>query len=168
MKSLKNEKIGVYPGTFDPVTYGHLDILKRASKIFDKVVVCVAYNVHKNPLLSLDERVKLLKENIENLKLKNIEIDSFSGLLVDYLKKRNIKVIIRGLRAVTDFDYEFAYACMNRKLNPEVETVFLMSSEKYLFISSSLVKEVIRLGGDISEYVPENVVQLLKQKLRRE
>ncbi len=163
---MKSKKIAVYPGTFDPVTYGHIDIIKRAANIFDKLIVSVAKNVHKAPVLSVDERVELLNEIVASLGVENIEIDSFDGLLVDYLKNKNVKLIIRGLRVVTDFDYEFAYASMNQKLCPEIETVFLMTNEKYSFISSTLIKEVAMLGGDVSGYAPEIVINKLKKKFK--
>lgn len=158
------ERVAVYPGTFDPVTYGHIDIIKRAANIFDKLIVSVAKNVHKNPVLSIEERVDLLKKIVDSLNIENVEIDSFDGLLVDYLKRRGIKIIIRGLRVVTDFDYEFAYASMNQKLCPDIETVFLMTNEKYSFISSTLIKEVAMLGGDVSGYAPDIVINKLKEK----
>ncbi|MBN1898949.1 MAG: pantetheine-phosphate adenylyltransferase [Spirochaetes bacterium] len=163
---MNNKKIAVYPGTFDPVTYGHIDIIKRAARIFDKLLVSVARNLHKKPLFSIEERTDLLKEIVESEKLDNVTVDSFEGLLVDYLKKKKIKVIIRGLRVVTDFDYEFAYASMNQKINPGIETVFLMTNEKYLFISSTLIKEVVKFGGDVSDFAPDNVIKKLKEKYK--
>lgn len=162
------EKVAVYPGTFDPVTYGHIDIIKRAANIFDKLIVSVAKNVHKNPVLSIEERVDLLKKIVDSLNIENVKIDSFDGLLVDYLKKLGIKIIIRGLRVVTDFDYEFAYASMNQKLCPDIETVFLMTNERYSFISSTLIKEVAMLGGDVSGYAPDIVISKLKEKFEKE
>lgn len=159
----KKHKIAVYPGTFDPLTFGHLDIISRASNIFDRLIVAVAGNKHKNPVFSIEERVSFLKNGLSNL--ENVVIDSFDELLVGYLKKVKADVIIRGLRVVTDFDYEFAFAAMNRKMAPEIDTVFLMTSEKYSFISSSLVKEVLRYNGDVSGYVPESVIKELKNRI---
>ena len=142
-------RLAVYPGTFDPITYGHLDIIKRVSKIFENVIIAVANNEQKDMVFSLQERADFLKQTIGN-DYKNIKIDSFEGLLINYLRKVKADVIIRGLRVVTDFDYEFASASMNNKLAPEIETVFLMTNEKYSFISSSLIKEVVKLGEDVT------------------
>lgn len=160
-------KIAVYPGTFDPITYGHIDIIKRASEIFDRVIVSVAENIHKNPIFSISERVEIINEILKEMNLNNVEVDSFKGLLVDYLKNKNIKIIIRGLRVISDFDYEFSYASMNKKLWNEIETLFLMTSENYSFVSSSLIKEVFLLGGDVSEYAPSIVIEKLKEKFKR-
>jgi pantetheine-phosphate adenylyltransferase len=159
------DKIAVYPGTFDPITYGHIDIITRASAIFNKVIVGVAKNSHKNPVFTIDERVSFLKQSLPAL--SNLAIDSFDELLVHYLKRVKADVIIRGLRVVTDFDYEFAFAAMNRKMAPEIDTVFLMTSEKYSFISSSLIKEVVRFGGDALGYAPEIVIENLKKRLMK-
>ena len=159
-------KIAVYPGTFDPITNGHIDIITRASYIFDKVIVSVADNKNKNPVFSIDERVGLIKQAIPALNKDNIEIDSFKGLLVDYLKEKQANIIIRGLRVFTDFDYEFAYASMNKKLAPDIETVLLMTSERFLFISSSIVKEVVRYGRNITDYAPDFVVNAIKDKFK--
>lgn len=155
-------KTAIYPGSFDPVTNGHLDIIKRASKTVDKVVVAVLYNSNKNPLFTIEERISLLKQ--VTMDIDNIEIDSFSGLLVDYVKDKNIDMIIKGLRAVSDFEYEFQMALMNRKLNPDVETVFMMTSSKYSYLSSSLVKEVYKFGGCIKGLVPDLVIEEMKKK----
>ena len=163
----KKEKIAVYPGTFDPITYGHIDIIKRASNIFNNVIVAVADDLEKNPIFTMEERVSFIKNIIKEANKDNIKIDSFSGLLVDYLKEKNAHIIIRGLRVFTDFDREFAYASMNKKLFPNIETVILMTSEKFSFISSSLIKEVATLGGCIKDYVPEEVIKALKEKLQK-
>ncbi|MDD5065482.1 MAG: pantetheine-phosphate adenylyltransferase [bacterium] len=161
----KRDKIAVYPGTFDPITYGHIDIITRASSIFSKLIVAVAKNSHKDPVFTIEERVSFLKNSLDHL--DNVVIDSFDELLINYLKKVKADVIIRGMRVVTDFDYEFAFAAMNKKLAPEIDTIFLMTSEKYSFISSTLVKEVVRFGGDVSGYVPEIVIENLRKKLNR-
>lgn len=156
-------KIGVYPGSFDPVTKGHLDIIERASVIFDKVIVVVSINTSKTPLFTLEERIDLLKESCKHI--NNIEIDSFSGLLIDYMKKMNANVIIKGLRAVSDFEYEFQMALMNRTLEPNIETLFMMTTDKYSYLSSSLVKEVVKFGGKVTGLVPESVESQLYKKL---
>ncbi|MDF2520733.1 MAG: coaD [Clostridia bacterium] len=145
-------KIAVCPGSFDPVTNGHLDIIARSSKMFDKVIVAVLRNSSKNSLFTIEERVELLKSTCAQY--ENVEVDSFSGLLIDFLKLKEANFIVKGLRAVSDFEYEMQMALMNSKLAPEIETIFLMTSNKYSFISSSLIKEVIKLGGDISGLVP--------------
>jgi pantetheine-phosphate adenylyltransferase, bacterial len=138
-------KIAVYPGSFDPVTNGHMDIIVRSSKIFDKLIVAVAKNRNKTPLFTVEERMELLKKAVDGL--QNVEVDHFEGLLVDFMRKKNAKVIVKGLRAISDFEYEFQMALMNRKLEPEVETVFMMTNYQYSFLSSSIVKEVGTLGG---------------------
>ncbi|SHH09432.1 pantetheine-phosphate adenylyltransferase [Tepidibacter thalassicus] len=157
------KKIAVYPGSFDPVTNGHLDIIKRASKLFDKLIVAVLYNPNKKSLFTFEERVELLKEAVKDL--DNVEVDSFSGLLIDYCNEKKVNAIIRGLRAVSDFEYELQMAQMNRQLNPEIETVILTTSTKYSFISSSLIKEVARFKGDISNLVPDVVLRKLNKIL---
>lgn len=154
----------IYPGTFDPITNGHLDILKRASLLFDRVIVVVSNNPHKNPLFSLDERLKLIKETVKNW--KNVEVDIFNGLIVQYAKKKGALALIRGLRAVSDFDYEFQMALMNRKQMPELETVYLMPNEEYTYINSTIVKEVARLGGKIDCFLPPVVAKSLMAKVR--
>jgi len=160
---MKCEVIAVYPGSFDPVTNGHLDIITRGASIFDKIIVAVTVNPEKTPLFSIDERVQMLESVIGDL--PNITVEKFDGLLVDYASKRHAKVLIRGIRAVTDFDYEFQMALMNRRLEEEMETVFLVPAEAYTYLSSSLVKEVASLGGVISGLVPEKVETLLSEKL---
>lgn len=158
-------KIAVYPGSFDPITNGHIDVIERTSKIFDKVIVAVLENPDKkNPLFTLEERVELIKKATKNI--PNIEIDNFKGLLIDYMHKKNAKVIIKGLRAVSDFEYEFQMALLNNKLDSEVETLFMMTNNKYSYLSSSAVKQVARYGGCIKELVPDEIITdiLLKMK----
>lgn len=157
-------KIAIYPGTFDPITNGHIDLIQRAGPLFDKIVVAVAAHSGKNPAFNMEERIELAKVALAHL--DNIEVCGFDTLLVEFAKQRNAQVILRGLRAVSDFEYEFQLTGMNRKLAPEIETMFLMPAEQYAYISSSLVKEVARLGGDIAEFVHESVYKALKDKLR--
>ncbi len=158
-------KKAIYPGTFDPVTYGHLDIIKRASRIFDEVIVAIARSDRKNPLFSLEERYDMLKKAIEEENLQNVEVDTFDCLLVDYAVKKGASVIVRGLRAVSDFEYEFQMALMNRKLNYMLETVFLMPSEQLTYVSSKIVKEIASFGGNVNCLVPRFVAERLKEKL---
>jgi len=153
----------IYPGTFDPITNGHLDIIKRASRLFDKIIVVISNNPHKNPLFSLEERTKLVQETV--VSLKTVDVDVFDGLIVHYAKKKGASALIRGLRAVSDFDYEFQMALMNRKQMPELETVYLMPSEEYTYINSSIVKEVARLGGNIDCFLPSVVAEFLRKKV---
>lgn len=153
----------VYPGTFDPVTNGHLDVIERAAKIFDELIVAVTTNPAKTPWFTLEERVEMLKECCSHL--PNVTVEAFDGLLVNFVRQKGAKVIIKGLRAVTDFDYEFQMAAINRKLAPEIETLFLMTSLPYAYLSSSAVKEVASLNGCLKDLVPENVVKRLKQKV---
>lgn len=153
----------VYPGTFDPVTNGHLDVIERAAKIFDELIVAVTTNPAKTPWFTLEERVEMLKECCSHL--PNVTIEAFDGLLVNFVRQKGAKVIIKGLRAVTDFDYEFQMAAINRKLAPEIETLFLMTSLPYAYLSSSAVKEVASLNGCLKDLVPENVAKRLKQKV---
>jgi pantetheine-phosphate adenylyltransferase len=157
--------IAVYPGTFDPVTNGHIDLVQRSLTIFDEVIVAVAANPKKQPLFSLEERIAMFKE--VTAKYKNVVIEGFDGLLVDYVKKKNAVGIIRGLRAVSDFEYEMQMALMNRRLDSNIETVYLMPSEEYSFITSTIVKEAASYGGDISTLVPHVVVEKLKKKYGR-
>jgi len=156
-------KVAVYPGSFDPVTNGHIDILERSSRIFDKIIIAVVHNVSKKSLFTLEERVQLIKASTEHL--NNIEVDCFSGLLVDYLEKKQVKTIIRGLRSITDFEYEIHMSMMNKKLNSEAETIFVMSDTRYIYVSSSMVKEAAMLGGDVTGLVPKVVNTGLKNKL---
>ncbi|RAL26138.1 pantetheine-phosphate adenylyltransferase [Thermoflavimicrobium daqui] len=155
-------KVAVYPGSFDPITYGHLDIIERSAKIFDHVVIAVLINSAKQPLFTVDEREQMIRKATQHL--KNIEVDSFEGLLVDYMRKRQAKVILRGLRAISDFEYELQIASINKKLSEEVETLFLMTNNRHSFISSSMVKEVARYHADIKDLVPEHVEQALLNK----
>ncbi len=151
----------LYPGTFDPITNGHIDLVERATKMFDRVVVAIAENERKNPLFSLEERIDLAKQVLaDNPK---VEVMGFNTLLVDFARKQQAKVLVRGLRAVADFEFEFQLASMNRHLAPDIESVYLMPSEQYSFISSSLVKEVARLGGDIEKYVHPSVYRALRK-----
>lgn len=159
-------RIAVYPGSFDPVTNGHWDIIKRSSKIFDKLIVAVVKNHSKTPYFTMEERVALLKKVVEGL--PNVEVESFDGLLINFMKEKNAQVIIKGLRAISDFEYEFQMALMNRKLNPEVETLFMMTSHKYSYLSSSMVKEIGRLGGCIGGLVPDVVLPIIQKRLKLE
>ncbi|MGB6976064.1 MAG: pantetheine-phosphate adenylyltransferase [Gammaproteobacteria bacterium] len=152
--------IAIYPGTFDPITNGHLDIIQRATKLFDHVIVAVAIGAHKMPLFDLPQRVALTQKVLS--KIKNIEICSFDGLLVDFAHQKQASVIIRGLRGVTDFEYEFQMTGMNRRLASHLETVFLMPNEQVAFISSTIVREIFRLKGDITHFVPLPVVEALR------
>ena len=157
-------KIAVYPGSFDPATNGHIDIIKRSGALFDKVIVAVLINPNKSPLFSVEERVDILRRTCGDI--KNVEIDSFSGLLIDYCKSKNANVIVKGLRAVSDFEYELQMAHMNKKLNQEIETVFIMTSSRYSYLSSSLVKEVAQFGGCIRGLVPEIIEKEIYERLK--
>jgi pantetheine-phosphate adenylyltransferase len=157
--------IAVYPGTFDPFTNGHKDLVQRAaSNIFDKIYICVAENAKKDALFSMSERIDLAKKSLADI--KNIEVIGFSGLLVDFAKELDAKVILRGLRVVSDFEYEFQMSSMNKKLNENIESIFLTPSESYAFLSSTLVKEIAELGGDISGFVSSEVKEALKEKYK--
>ena len=159
-------KIGVYPGTFDPLTFGHLDLIKRSLKIVDHLIIGVADNNNKIPLLSIDDRKLIIANDLKNTfsNINNISIKIIRGLLTDFTKTNNASCIIRGLRAVSDFEYEFQMTGMNSQLNPNIETIFLMSSDKNSFISSNFVKEVHRLGGDVSNFVSKNTIKFLDHK----
>jgi pantetheine-phosphate adenylyltransferase len=159
-----NRPTAIYPGTFDPITYGHIDVVERASRLFPRVIVLVARNTSKSPLFSGEERVTMIRRVFRNK--PRIEVDEFDGLLVNYARRRKAGVIIRGLRAVSDFEYEFQMALTNRKLAPAVDTVFLVPHERYTYLNSSIVREVARLGGDVSEFVPPTVRSMLMDKLR--
>ncbi|MBS0271297.1 MAG: pantetheine-phosphate adenylyltransferase [Proteobacteria bacterium] len=159
--------VGVYPGTFDPITFGHLDIIQRATRLVDRLIIAVATNVKKVPLFVLEDRVQLIEAELKTLPLpKEVEIivKSFDSLLINFVKQEGARVIIRGLRAVSDFEYEFQMAGTNRKLNSELETVFLVASENYQFIASNLVKEIARLQGDLSPFVSNNVAKALNKR----
>ncbi|KAJ51523.1 pantetheine-phosphate adenylyltransferase [Clostridium tetanomorphum] len=155
--------IAVYPGSFDPITNGHLDIIRRASKVFDEVIVGVLVNPDKKGLFAIEERVEIIKEVTNDI--PNVKVESFSGLLVDFMNERDIKVIIKGLRAVSDFEYEFQMALMNKKLNPNIETLFMMTNAKYSFLSSSSVKQVAMFGGCIKGLVPDIIVDDVMNKI---
>jgi len=165
---MKN-KIGIYPGTFDPLTYGHLDIIRRSLKIVDNLIIGIADNDNKKPLLSLDERKEIIQNDLKDLisDNENVFIKNVKGLLTDFAKSNEATCIIRGLRAVSDFEYEFQMTGMNYQLNPQIETIFLMTSDQKSFISSNLVKEVHRLGGDVSSFVTSNTIKVLDEKNTR-
>ena len=160
---MKKEVIAICPGSFDPVTNAHLDIIERGKSIFDKVVVSVLLNLEKEPLFSLEERVGMLNDVTEQW--DNVEVDQFDGLLINFVASKGASVILRGIRAVTDFDYEFQMALMNRRLCDDIETVFMVPAEAYTYLSSSLVKEVVSLGGSVAGLVPPQVEDLLRRKL---
>lgn len=155
-------RIAIYPGTFDPITHGHADLVTRAARVFDKVIIAIAESSHKAPLFSLAERINLARTEMS--KLANVEVVGFSNLLVDFVQQMGAGVILRGLRAVSDFEYEFQLASMNRHLSQEVETLFMTPDERYGFISSSLVKEIARLHGDVAEFVCPEVQQALRRR----
>jgi pantetheine-phosphate adenylyltransferase len=154
--------LAVYPGSFDPITMGHVDIIQRGSRLFDRIVVAVLINADKSPLFTVGERVDIAREVFRDR--ANVEVDTFDGLLVDYARRRDAKVIVRGLRAVSDFEYEMQMALMNRRLSPDVETVFMMPAEPYTYVSSRLVKEVVALGGSVKGIVPDIVERRLREK----
>jgi pantetheine-phosphate adenylyltransferase len=157
-------KVAIYPGSFDPITYGHIDIVERTLEIFDKVIIAIADNADKRPLFSIEERLQMAKIIFKDT--PNIIVDSFKGLLVDYVAMTNAKVILRGLRATSDFEYEFHMASMNRSLNTHLDTLFMMTSKDYFFVSSRTIKEVARLGGGVEGLVPDLVVRRLKEKFK--
>jgi len=159
------KNIVVYPGTFDPITFGHVDIVERAQRIFDRVIVAIAANVNKKPLFSIDERVSLATEVLGHY--KNVEVCGFSSLLTHFMKEKNANIILRGLRAVSDFEYEFQLAGMNRHLDGNIESMFLMPAENFTYITSSFVREIASLSGDVSEFVPGAVVKALQVKFNR-
>jgi len=155
--------LAVYPGSFDPLTNGHVDIILRGARLFDRIVVAILVNAEKSPLFTTSERVEIAREVFKDH--KNVEVDTFNGLLVDYVAKRQAQVIVRGLRAVSDFEFEFQMALMNRRLNGKIETVFMMPAEQYSYISSRLIKEVFSLGGGVHGLVPDTVEDRLRQKV---
>ncbi|WEG11684.1 pantetheine-phosphate adenylyltransferase [Pullulanibacillus sp. KACC 23026] len=157
--------IALYPGSFDPVTLGHLDILKRASNVFDEIIVAVLHNGEKKPLFTLEERVTLLKETTQDL--PNVTVESFGGLMIDFARKRGVNAVLRGLRAVSDFEYELKITSINKKLAEEIETFFMMSNSNYSFLSSSIVKEVAKYNAQVSDLVPEPVERALKAKFQK-
>jgi pantetheine-phosphate adenylyltransferase, bacterial len=164
------ERIGVYPGTFDPITSGHMEVVRRSLRLVDKLVIGPAINIGKGPLFTLEERVAMLKEDIEDFasaERDRIEIVPFEGLLIHFAREVNASVIIRGLRAVSDFEYEIQMANMNARMEPNVETIFLMASDRHQFIASSLVKDIARLGGDTSQFVSKKVFERLKRKFTK-
>ncbi|HOE27826.1 MAG: pantetheine-phosphate adenylyltransferase [Candidatus Aureabacteria bacterium] len=154
--------LAIYPGSFDPVTYGHIDVMERALRIFGRLVVAVAVSEGKSPLFSVEERLGMLREAAKEI--PGVEVDSFDTLLVDYAKRRGAGVIIRGLRALSDFEYEFQMALTNRKIYNEIETIFLMPSEQYSYLSSRMIKEIAALGGDVRDFVSESVAAMLREK----
>ena len=160
---MKYQKTAVYPGTFDPVTYGHVDLIERASKIFDKLIVAVARSSSKGALFSACERVAFLEDVVKGM--KNVTVDAFEGLVVDYVKSKGSNVMIRGLRMLSDFEYEFQMALTNRKLAPDIETIFMMPREDYSYISSKLIKEAASLGADVGNFIPPKARDALRKKL---
>ena len=159
-----NMSRAVYPGSFDPVTYGHLDVIKRASKLTDELIVGVLYNKAKTPLFSVEERVRMLKEVVKEI--ENVKVVAFEGLLIEFAKELNVNMIIRGLRAVTDFEYELQMAQTNHKLEPDIETLFLATNLEYSYLSSTVAKEVAQFGGNIDQFVPPLVVKNVKEKMK--
>jgi pantetheine-phosphate adenylyltransferase len=163
------DKLAVYPGSFDPVTNGHLDLLERALKIFDRIVIAIAANPGKKPLFTLEERIDMIKASLVGHPLESrVEVDTFRGLLVEYVKSAKANAIVRGLRAISDFEYEFQMALMNRKLSTEVETLFLMTGMRYIYISSTIIKEVVLSGGCVTGLVPEPVEKKLAERLAQD
>jgi pantetheine-phosphate adenylyltransferase len=156
--------LAIYPGSFDPLTNGHLDLISRGSRLFDRLIVSILNNTQKQPLFELDERIQTIRE--ATVKLSNVEVDSFRGLLVDYASRRGANAILRGIRAISDYEAELQMALMNRRMRPETETIFLMAGEEYSFISSRMIKEIIMLGGDVSTFVPEAVANRVRAKFR--
>ncbi|MBE6879624.1 MAG: pantetheine-phosphate adenylyltransferase [Ruminococcaceae bacterium] len=161
-------KLAIYPGSFDPVTYGHLEIISRASKLFDKLVVLVSVNPSKPSAFSIEERKQLLEEVVKAEGLTNVEIDSHEGLLIDYFNKRNADVIVKGLRALSDFEYEFQMAQANRKLCYKAETIFLTAKSENTYLSSSMVKQIAMFGGDVSDFVPECILDRITTRLKKD
>ncbi len=164
--SKRNMRIAIYPGSFDPVTLGHLDIIRRASGLFDRLIVAVMHNQNKKPMFSVEERMEMLRRTTAGL--PNVEIESFDGLLADYARRKNACVLVKGLRAVSDFEYEFQMALANRKLNADLDTVFLMTSSEYMYLSSSVVKDIAVHGGSVAGFVPDEIVQDIVRRTRKE
>jgi pantetheine-phosphate adenylyltransferase len=160
----KNMSIAVYPGSFDPITNGHIDLIERATKIFDKLVVAVAENPGKSPLFTIEERIEMVKKTTEQF--ENVIVDKISGLTVDYVRQHGASVIVRGLRAISDFEYELQMALMNRKLNSQIETIFLMPNLQYSYVKSSHIKEIAKLGACLDGLVPDLVIEMLKEKYK--
>lgn len=157
-------KTAIYPGTFDPITFGHIDVIERAREVFDKVIVTIALNTAKQPLFTDKERVAMVKEVVK--KYKNVEVDSFTGLLIHYAKRKKATAIVRGLRALSDFEYEFQMALTNRKLEEKITTVFVMPHERYTYLNSTIVREIARFGGDLTQFVPPSVRKRLLEKMK--
>ncbi len=157
-----SEKIAIYPGTFDPITLGHLDVIERSLKVFDKIIVGVTTNLKKETLFSLDERVSLIKSSVSYL--NGVEVESFNGLLVDFLKKKKVNIILRGLRELSDFESEFQQAVVNRKLNSDIDSMFIMTNARFFYVSSSMVKEIAKFDGNLEKFVPEVVENALRKK----
>ncbi|MCH5324322.1 MAG: pantetheine-phosphate adenylyltransferase [Eubacterium sp.] len=160
-------KLAIYPGSFDPVTFGHMEIISRASKLFDKLIVLVSVNPLKPCSFSIEERKELLRETVQHEGLTNVEVDSYDGLLIDYFTERNADVIVKGLRAISDFEYEFQMAQANRRLCYKAETIFLTSKSEYTYLSSSMVKQIAMFGGDISDFVPEYILDRIVTRLKK-
>jgi pantetheine-phosphate adenylyltransferase len=157
--------LAIYPGSFDPLTNGHLDLISRGSRLFDHLIVSILSNTQKQPLFELEERIQTIREATANF--SNVEVDSFQGLLVDYVSKRGANAILRGIRAISDYETELQMALMNRRMRPETETIFLMAAEAYSFISSRMIREIITLGGDVSAFVPEAAANRVRAKFRK-
>jgi pantetheine-phosphate adenylyltransferase len=155
----------IYPGSFDPLTFGHIDVVERSARLFDRVVMAIITNPQKSPLFTVEERRDIIREIVVS-RFPNVEVDVFHGLLVDYAMKKKAQVIVRGIRAVTDYEYEFQMALMNRRLEPQIETVFMMPAENYSYLSSRLVKEIAELGGSVEGLVPETVQKRLKERFK--
>jgi pantetheine-phosphate adenylyltransferase len=156
----------IYPGSFDPLTFGHLDVVERSARLFDRVVMAIITNPQKSPLFTVQERQEIIREIVMS-RFPNVEVDVFHGLLVDYAQRKNAQVIVRGIRAVTDYEYEFQMALMNRRLEPRIETVFMMPAENYSYLSSRLVKEIAELGGSVEGLVPDSVQERLKERFKK-
>lgn len=159
---MPEQKIAMYPGTFDPITLGHIDIIQRSSKLFDRVIVTLAKNTKKEPLFSIEERIEMITDAVRDM--QNVEVEEFDGLLINFARKRNVSVIVRGLRAISDFEYEFQMALMNRQMADEVTTVFLMPHEKFTYLNSTIIRDVAALGGDIKKFTTPFVARKLQEK----